>query len=66
MNGEIMSDKKYICVSCGKTYEEWELDVCEECGHRRCPRIIGKGNCGGDIVTIEEHDKAMKENSYEG
>jgi len=60
-----MPDKEYICLSCGATFQEIELDVCENCGHIRCPRIIGKGRkreiCGGEVSIIEEHDKAMKE-----
>ncbi len=57
-----MPDPEYICLSCGKTFQEWELDVCEKCGHIRCPRIVGKGNCGGEVSTIKEYDDAMRIN----
>ncbi len=61
-----MSEKEYICNACGKTFEEWELTVCESCGCRSCPRITGKGTCGGDVVTIEEYDEAMRINNEGG
>jgi DNA-directed RNA polymerase subunit RPC12/RpoP len=63
---EAEMDKEYICLSCGETFQEWELDVCEMCGHIRCPRLVGKGRkrmvCGGEVSTIEEYEEAMKAN----
>lgn len=57
-----MPDSEYICLSCGKTFQEWELDVCEKCGHIRCPRLTGRGNCGGEVSTIQEYNEAQKAN----
>ncbi len=50
-------DKSHICTVCGKPFEESELFMCGNCGEYLCP------NDGGEIVTIEEYEKAMKENS---
>jgi len=50
-----MSEPEYICLSCGKTYNESELFCCSNCGEYLCPKD------GGEIVTIEEYDKAMKD-----
>ena len=52
-----MSEKDYICTVCSKTYEESELFYCGKCGEFLCPKD------GGQIVTIKEHDEAMKANA---
>lgn len=59
-----MSEPEYICLSCGNTIYESEVNLCEECGHRTCPRITAKLEvCGGQVVTIKEYDEAMRVNS---
>lgn len=52
-----MSEPKYKCVSCDQTYAEDEPYQCSNCGENICPK------CGGDIVTIEKYDEAMRANS---
>lgn len=54
-----MSEPEYICVACGKTYNDGDTYCCTNCGELLCPK------CGGEIVTNEEYDKTMKENSYD-
>jgi len=49
-----MSEPEYICLSCGKTYVDGDTYCCTNCGELLCPK------CGGEIQTIEEYDKAMK------
>ena len=48
-------DKQYICLTCGETYRDGDTYACHRCGELLCPK------CGGEIATIEEYDKAMKE-----
>ena len=50
-----MADPEYICLSCSKTMQEWETGVCPHCGKYYC------NICGGEVSTIEEYDKQMKE-----
>jgi len=50
-----MPDKTYICLNDGSTFTENELHSCSNCGEYSCP------TCGGEVSTIEEYDKAMKE-----
>jgi len=50
-----MSEPEYICLHCDMTYVEDELYQCPNCNGYLCPK------CGGEVATIEEHDKAMKE-----
>lgn len=52
-----MSEPEYICTVCSKTFEESELFYCGNCGGYLCPKD------GGEIVTIKEHDEAMRVNS---
>ena len=54
--GEPMPDKEYICLSCSETYIDGDTYCCSRCGAEICPK------CGGDMTTIEEYDKAMREN----
>jgi len=56
-----MSEPEYICLSCGRTLDEDELWPCHnsDCDGQMCP------GCGGEISTIEEYDKAMKERARE-
>ncbi len=51
-----MNEKEYICTICSTTFEESELFNCGNCGEFLCP------SDGGQIVTIKEHDEAMKLN----
>jgi len=51
-----MADKEYICLSCGRTLQEWELWQCHKCNEPFCP------DCGGEVSTIKECDEAMKAN----
>jgi len=48
-------DKEYICLSCENTYKEDELNRCPHCRGILCPE------CDGEIATIEEYNRAMKE-----
>jgi predicted nucleic acid-binding Zn ribbon protein len=50
-----MSEAKYICTVCSKTFDESELFCCSNCGEYLCPKD------GGEIVTNKEYDKAMKD-----
>ncbi len=53
-----MSEKEYICLGSDQTFTEDEVYTCT-CGKNICP------TCGGEVQTIEEYDKAMKENNYD-
>lgn len=48
-------DKEYICIGCGKPCDEDDWWACHKCNTAICSK------CGGEIVTSEEYDKAMKE-----
>jgi len=50
-----MPDMKYICLSCSATFGDGWLNECHKCHVLSCP------DCGGEVATIEEYDKAMKE-----
>jgi hypothetical protein len=52
-------DKEYICLNSNRTKDEGDILICSDCGKKTC------AECGGDIQTIEEYDKAMKENQSE-
>lgn len=54
-----MADPEYICLSCGMTYIEDDWWSCHKCNTALCPK------CGGEIVTIQEYDKAMRVNAKE-
>ena len=54
-----MSEPEYICLSCERTLQEWELWACQACHEPLCPI------CGGEVSTIEEYDEAMRVNSKE-
>jgi len=57
MNGEIMIEKPYLCLTDDSTYDEDEIRICSDCGKKTCP------DCGGDVQTVEEYDEAMRINS---
>ncbi len=48
-------EKNYICLSESKPLDEDEVRICCDCGKHACD------TCGGDVVTIEEYDKNMRE-----
>ena len=56
-----MADPEYICLSCGTTFREGETFMCSNCGELTCSAVIKGSACGGEVSTIEEYDKRMKE-----
>ena len=53
-----MPDPEYICLSCGKLLQEWDLWKCHNsnCNEDMCP------GCGGEVSTIQEYNEATKAN----
>jgi rRNA maturation endonuclease Nob1 len=59
-------EAEYICLNCGQTLSESELNECEICGHKTCPRIMTSSElCGGEVQAIQEYNEAMKINARE-